>query len=92
VSEPGALGYVDDVGGIFTRYNEYSDDREGIGGDLAEIGPAEMARQFAEAEDFFRGFLSVAEHVSYAVFILTGEALDRACLARKAAERHAEPK
>jgi hypothetical protein len=70
--------YVDDVGGIFTAYNAHEDGRECIGGDLAEIGAAEAARQFAEAEAFFRGFLSAAEHVNYAVYILAGEALDRA--------------
>jgi hypothetical protein len=87
VSEPRA-SYVDDVGGVFTAY-QYDDGRECIGGDLADIGAVEMARQFAEAEEFFRGFLSAAEHVNYGVYILVGEAPDRAKLARAAAEKYA---
>lgn len=83
-------GYVEDVGGVFYAYSETEDGRECIGGDLAEIGADEMARQFAEAEKFFRGFLDVAENVSYAVYILVGEAKDRARLARKAAESYTE--
>ena len=80
--------WVDEVGGLMWAYaNE--DGREDIGGDLAEVGEAEMARQFAQAEGFFRGFLGAAEHVNYAVYLLVGDALDRAREARQALERRA---
>jgi hypothetical protein len=83
--------WVDEVGGLMCAY-DYEDGRECIGGDLAEKGPAEMARQFTDPEKFIRGFLAAAEHVNYAVYILTGDAMDRAVQAHRALERRAAPR
>ena len=80
--------FVEDVGRFFTAFNTYQDGYECIGGDLAEEGAEEMARQFRDAEHFFEGMLYATERVSFAVYILMAEAKDRAEMARKAAERH----
>ena len=67
--------FPDDVGAFFTAYAEYEYGRENIGGDLAQISPAETARQFTQADRFFGGLLSAAEHLdNYAIYILVGEA------------------
>ena len=65
------------VGCLFTAYAETEDSRECISGDLGKIKPAELRRQFAQAESFYRDFLSVAEHLGYAVYILAREAIER---------------
>ncbi len=59
------------------------------GGDLGDMSPAELAREFVQAAEFFRGFLEAAERVNYAVYVLTNDALHRAEKARIAAERYA---
>jgi hypothetical protein len=83
-------GFVEDVGSVFSAYVESDDGRECIGGDLAERGAEEMARQFAEAEHFFRGFVMAAEQLDYGIYLSACEALDTARKARKAAESYAE--
>ena len=77
------------MGGVFYAFNAYQDGYECIGGDLAEAGADEMAAQFKRAENILRGLLGSAEHINLGVYLCVSDAVDRAKLAREAAERYA---